>query len=80
MGSAIICSDVKQPAILGVTYMWVNKQYRRLRLASKLLDTVRSKFEFGYRILPKQCAFCQPTRLGLHFAKTYVGSGEVLVY
>jgi N-acetyltransferase len=78
--SAIVCSDVKQPAVLGVTYIWVNKNYRRSGLASKLVDTVRSKFEFGYRILPKQCAFCQPTRLGLHFARKYVGSNQVLVY
>ena len=77
---AILCSKLKRPAVLGIAYMWVNKNHRRLQLASRLMDVVRSKFVFGYAVALKECAFCQPTRLGLLFARKYVGSADVLVY
>ena len=40
-GRVISCSDKPVKALLGVSRIWTNENWRRLGIASLLLDTVR---------------------------------------
>jgi len=74
------CSKVSQPAVCGVSRIWVHSSERRKGVASKLLDAVRSNFIFGYNIPKNKCAFTQPTQDGRRFFARYTNTENFLVY
>ena len=76
----IICSDDAYSVSMGISQIWVDAAFRRQGIAERLLDGARSKFIFGM-VLPKEkCAFSQPTKSGLMFAKAYLHPHRILVY
>lgn len=60
--------------------MWVEHQYRRQGIASRLIDNVCEKFIFGLSLPKSSIAFSQPTQQGRHFAHAYVGKPNFLAY
>ncbi|CAG8595667.1 10092_t:CDS:2 [Ambispora leptoticha] len=79
-GSAIFCSTKKIPAVCGISRIWVSKNYRRKRIATKLLDLVRNKFIYGCNLKHGSIAFSQPTVDGKALATHYTGTNEFLIY
>merc|ERR1719295_2556585 len=63
--------DVKQRCFVGVVKVWVHQAFRRLNIASVLLDCIRYNFIYGTRIEKRHVAFNQPTRMGQLFAVKY---------
>ncbi|KAF9967574.1 N-acetyltransferase esco2 [Mortierella alpina] len=78
--SAIFCSTVPQPAICGINRIWVSRHYRRQRIASRMLDAVRNRFNYACKLDKKDLAFSQPTGDGKALAKQYLGTERFLVY
>ncbi|KAF9566628.1 N-acetyltransferase esco2 [Mortierella alpina] len=78
--SAIFCSVVPQPAICGINRIWVSRHYRRQKIASRMLDAVRSRFIYACKLDKKDLAFSQPTGDGKALAKQYLGTETFLVY
>ncbi|TMW65208.1 hypothetical protein Poli38472_009375 [Pythium oligandrum] len=68
------------PAVLGIAQIWVHPEYRRHKVASRMLDVVRDKYIYGIRITKSQMAFSQPTNNGRALAKAYLAPHPVLVY
>ena len=59
--------------------MWVHSTFRRQRVATNILDAVRSTFFFGLVLGHDRVAFSHPTRDGLAFCRQY-RSGVPLLY
>lgn len=68
------------PANCGVSRIWTHPNFRRKRIATRLLDTLRNVF-FRDNIVPKNfLAFSDPTVVGKDFAKHYTESDKFLIY
>ncbi|CAI2172947.1 19249_t:CDS:2 [Funneliformis geosporum] len=80
VGSGIFCCTNPIRAFCGISRLWVKKDYRRKKVASKLLDHVRKNFIYGCEIKPSEVAFSQPSGDGKSFATNYTGTREFLVY
>ncbi|KAL1918756.1 uncharacterized protein VTP21DRAFT_2778 [Calcarisporiella thermophila] len=78
--SATFCSPEAEPAVCGISRIWVARPYRRKGIATMLLDIVRSTFVYGWQLVPSQIAFSQPTSDGRRFAVKYTGVHDFLVY
>jgi GNAT superfamily N-acetyltransferase len=66
---------------LGVRQVWVHEQFRRKRIASRLLDSARRCFQYASTDFPTaRIAFSQPTSEGRHFAAAYTASQQILVF
>ncbi|XP_028614699.1 N-acetyltransferase ESCO2 [Grammomys surdaster] len=74
------CSDVPEPAICGISRIWVFKLKRRKRIARRLVDTVRNCFMFGCFLSTNEIAFSDPTPDGKLFATKYCNTPNFLVY
>lgn len=74
------CSDVPEPAICGISRIWVFKLKRRKRIARRLVDTVRNCFMFGCFLSINEIAFSDPTPDGKLFATKYCNTPNFLVY
>ncbi|GLD99653.1 hypothetical protein PINS_up008379 [Pythium insidiosum] len=72
--------DARAPAVIGVCQLWVHPDHRHKRIATRLIDAVRSKFVYGLVVPKTRVAFGQPTRNGLAFATQYMTPHAVLVY
>ncbi|KAF9153651.1 N-acetyltransferase esco2 [Linnemannia schmuckeri] len=79
-GAAIFCSKVPQPAICGISRIWVSSQHRRQKIASRMLDAVRERFIYACKLETKDLAFSQPTGDGKALARRYLGTDRFLVY
>ncbi|XP_011402887.1 PREDICTED: N-acetyltransferase ESCO2-like [Amphimedon queenslandica] len=74
------CSEKSEPALMGVNKVWVFDSFRRKGIARKLLDAARHNFKPGH-IIPKEAiAFTDPTVDGRHFAVSYCGTPNFLIY
>lgn len=69
-----------RPALVGVCQVWVHPQFRRQKIATRLLDVARDKFIYGLRAPVSALAFAQPTADGLALARAYVSPHAVLAY
>jgi len=78
--SGFKCSEDPMKAVCGVSRIWVFKQCRRKKIASRLMDCVRANFVFGCTIAKVKMAFSDPTDDGRHFAASYCGTPNFLVY
>lgn len=67
-------------AQLGVDKIWVHASARRSRVATTLMDSVRSHFFYGFTVPRALCAFSEPTGAGQRFAARYVGTEAFLTY
>ena len=73
-------SSAENDVLMGVKLIWVAKEYRRKRVAHKLLDTARKSFLFGKLICLENVVFSQPTQDGFEFATKYCQSESIWVY
>ncbi|XP_071999984.1 N-acetyltransferase ESCO2 isoform X2 [Engystomops pustulosus] len=74
------CSSEAQPAICGISRIWVFALMRRKNIASRLVDTVRTSFIYGSHLTTDEIAFSDPTPDGKLFASSYCGVPDFLVY
>ncbi|NP_001121462.1 N-acetyltransferase ESCO2 [Xenopus tropicalis] len=74
------CSTEPEPAICGISRIWVFALMRRKAIASRLVDSVRSSFMYGSVLTTEEIAFSDPTPDGKLFASTYCKVPDFLVY
>lgn len=74
------CSDVPEPAVCGISRIWVFRLKRRKRIARRLVDTLRNCFMFGCFLSTNEIAFSDPTPDGKLFATKYCNTPNFLVY
>ncbi|GBC09770.1 hypothetical protein RclHR1_00910020 [Rhizophagus clarus] len=79
-GSGIFCSTKPLRAACGISRLWVKRDHRRKKIATKLLDNVRKNFIYGCELKPIEVAFSQPSGDGKAFATQYTETREFLVY
>jgi N-acetyltransferase len=79
-------STESEPAILGVSRIWVHKDFRRKRVAAFLLETLRKQYMAQMmmdkpRVIERrEIAFTDPTSEGLLFAQRFTGLKHFLVF
>jgi N-acetyltransferase len=69
--------------VLGVRYLWVQSQHRRIGVGCALMDATRKSAVFGTIVPKSELAFSQPTEAGISFAFAYAGNpatDHILVY
>ncbi|KAK6990869.1 N-acetyltransferase ESCO1 [Biomphalaria glabrata] len=74
------CSEMPEPACVGISRLWVAADKRKSGIATKLVDCVRQWFNYGTLIPKFRVAFTGPTQDGYKFASTYMGTPSFLVY
>ena len=79
-GKVYCCSESPQPIMCGISRIWVLADYRRKKVASSLVDCMRSSFFLDHYLKPHDFAFSDPTLNGIEFASSYMKSNEFLVY
>jgi len=79
-GKVYCCSENPQPVMCGISRVWVLADYRRKKVASSLVDCMRSSFFLDHYLKPHDFAFSDPTLNGIEFAASYMKSANFLVY
>ncbi|KAM6964898.1 N-acetyltransferase ESCO2 [Aplochiton taeniatus] len=74
------CNTTPEPALCGVSRIWVFSMARRKAIATRLMDTVRNTFVYGSSLSKQEVAFSDPTPDGKQFATKYFQTPEFLVY
>ncbi|XP_009645938.1 N-acetyltransferase ESCO1 isoform X1 [Egretta garzetta] len=74
------CSTSPEPAICGISRIWVFSMMRRKKVASRMIECLRSNFIYGSYLSKEEIAFSDPTPDGKLFATQYCGTGQFLVY
>ncbi|OXB60650.1 hypothetical protein ASZ78_001439 [Callipepla squamata] len=74
------CSTVPEPAVCGVSRIWVFGPARRRGIARRLVDVARSTFMYGSYLSTEEIAFSDPTPDGKQFASKYCQTPTFLVY
>ncbi|KAM5157086.1 N-acetyltransferase ESCO1 [Mantella aurantiaca] len=74
------CSTTPEPAICGVSRIWVFSMMRRKKIASRMLECLRNHFIYGSHLNKDEIAFSDPTPDGKLFATNYCGTSQFLVY
>ncbi|XP_044031894.1 uncharacterized protein LOC122866371 isoform X2 [Siniperca chuatsi] len=74
------CSTTPEPAICGISRIWVVSMMRRQGIASRLLECLRNNFVYGSYLSKDEIAFSDPTPDGKLFATHYFGTSQFLVY
>uniref|UniRef100_A0A8C9G7N5 Establishment of sister chromatid cohesion N-acetyltransferase 2 n=1 Tax=Pavo cristatus TaxID=9049 RepID=A0A8C9G7N5_PAVCR len=74
------CSTKPEPAVCGVSRIWVFGPARRRGIARRLVDVVRSTFMYGSYLSTEEIAFSDPTPDGKQFATEYCQTPTFLVY
>ncbi|NXH66946.1 ESCO2 acetyltransferase, partial [Hydrobates tethys] len=74
------CSTEPEPAICGVSRIWVFGLRRRKGIARRMVDVVRSTFMYGCYLSTEEIAFSDPTPDGKLFATKYCQTPNFLVY
>ncbi|KAG8445891.1 hypothetical protein GDO86_010616 [Hymenochirus boettgeri] len=74
------CSTEPEPAMCGISRIWVFALMRRKSIASRMVDAVRSSFMYGSFLTTSEIAFSDPTPDGKLFASTYCKVPDFLVY
>eukprot|EP00092_Neocalanus_flemingeri_P089456 GFUD01113206.1.p1 GENE.GFUD01113206.1~~GFUD01113206.1.p1 ORF type:complete len:736 (+),score=212.28 GFUD01113206.1:43-2208(+) len=79
-GKVYCCSEAPHPVKCGISRVWVLADYRRNKVASSLVDCMRSSFFQNHYLKDTEFAFSDPTLNGIEFAASYMRSQEFLVY
>ncbi|XP_025972372.2 N-acetyltransferase ESCO2 [Dromaius novaehollandiae] len=74
------CSATPEPAICGVSRVWVFSLMRRKGIARRMVDVVRNTFMYGCYLSTDEIAFSDPTPDGKLFATKYCQTPNFLVY
>ncbi|NXL01955.1 ESCO2 acetyltransferase, partial [Mesembrinibis cayennensis] len=74
------CSTEPEPAVCGVSRIWVFSPRRRKGIARRMVDVVRSTFMYGAHLSTDELAFSDPTPDGKLFATRYCQTPSFLVY
>uniref|UniRef100_A0A8B9FA31 N-acetyltransferase ESCO acetyl-transferase domain-containing protein n=1 Tax=Amazona collaria TaxID=241587 RepID=A0A8B9FA31_9PSIT len=74
------CSTEPEPAICGVSRIWVFGPRRGKGIARRMVDVVRSTFMYGCYLSTEEIAFSDPTPDGKLFATKYCRTPNFLVY
>ncbi|XP_077480009.1 uncharacterized protein LOC144091501 isoform X2 [Stigmatopora argus] len=74
------CSTTAEPALCGISRIWVVSMMRRRAIASRLVECLRNNFIFGSYLSKDEIAFSDPTPDGKLFATHYFGTSQFLVY
>ncbi|KAM9298053.1 N-acetyltransferase ESCO2 [Morus bassanus] len=74
------CSTKPEPAVCGVSRIWVFGLRRRKGIARRMVDVVRSTFMYGCYLSTEEIAFSDPTPDGKLFATKYCQTPNFLVY
>ncbi|XP_006151664.1 N-acetyltransferase ESCO1 isoform X2 [Tupaia chinensis] len=72
------CSTSPEPAICGISRIWVFSMMRRKKIASRMIECLRSNFIYGSYLSKEEIAFSDPTPDGKLFATQYCGTGSFL--
>jgi len=80
IGKVYYCSEVVQPVKCGISRIWVLADHRRSKVASSLVDCMRSSFIQNHYLNKTEFAFSDPTLNGIKFASSYMKSARFLVY
>jgi N-acetyltransferase len=77
-------SSLPRKAMVGVHQLWIHATFRSQKVATRLVDAVRTKFVFGLTVPKEMLAFSSPTEAGSRFARNYVCGNsttkDILVY
>ncbi|KAM8846614.1 N-acetyltransferase ESCO2 isoform 4-T6 [Synchiropus picturatus] len=74
------CSTDPEPALCGISRIWVFSLARRQGVATRMLDTVRRSFSYGSHLSTRELAFSDPTPDGKRLATAYCATPTFLVY
>ncbi|XP_051910815.1 titin homolog isoform X2 [Hippocampus zosterae] len=74
------CSTTAEPALCGISRIWVVSMMRRQAIASRLVECLRNNFIYGSYLSKDEIAFSDPTPDGKLFATHYFGTSQFLVY
>ncbi|KAF4095633.1 hypothetical protein G5714_023236 [Onychostoma macrolepis] len=74
------CSTVPEPALCGISRIWVFSMMRRRGIASRMIECLRNNFIYGSHLRKDEIAFSDPTPDGKLFATHYCGTSQFLVY
>ncbi|XP_075936868.1 uncharacterized protein LOC142937699 isoform X2 [Anarhichas minor] len=74
------CSTTAEPAICGISRIWVVNMMRRQGIASRMLECLRNNFVYGSYLSKDEIAFSDPTPDGKLFATHYFDTSQFLVY
>ncbi|XP_064304451.1 LOW QUALITY PROTEIN: N-acetyltransferase ESCO2 [Phalacrocorax carbo] len=74
------CSTEPEPAVCGISRIWVFGLRRRKGIARRMVDVVRSTFMYGCYLSTEEIAFSDPTPDGKLFAMNYCQIPNFLVY
>jgi N-acetyltransferase len=67
-------------ALCGISRIWVDKNHRRKKIASKLVDCVCLNFLYFESVPSSKLAFSDPTEFGKKLASAYCSTDEFLIY
>ncbi|NWQ87074.1 ESCO2 acetyltransferase, partial [Burhinus bistriatus] len=74
------CSTDPEPAVCGISRIWVFGPWRGKGIARRMVDVVRSTFMYGCYLNTDEIAFSDPTPDGKLFATKYCQTPSFLVY
>ncbi|NXN09730.1 ESCO2 acetyltransferase, partial [Indicator maculatus] len=74
------CSTEPEPAVCGISRIWVLGPRRGKGIARRMVDIVRSTFMYGCYLNTQEIAFSDPTPDGKSFATKYCQTPSFLVY
>ncbi|XP_050464225.1 N-acetyltransferase ESCO1 [Cataglyphis hispanica] len=74
------CTAESTPTKCGINVVWTAMSHRKQGIATKLVDTLRSKFFYGYVMSLDDIAFSIPTPSGKIFAEKYTKTRNFKVY
>lgn len=76
----LMASTDEVVAECGVSRIWTHPNFRRKRIATRLLETLRQCFLYNKTIPKNRLAFSDPTVVGKDFAKSYCNTRQFLIY
>uniref|UniRef100_UPI00358E78BA N-acetyltransferase ESCO2-like n=1 Tax=Myxine glutinosa TaxID=7769 RepID=UPI00358E78BA len=74
------CATLPEPAVCGISRIWVFSLLRRNGIATRLMDCLRRNFTCGTYLTKEDIAFSDPTPDGKLFATKYCNAPNFLVY
>ncbi|EZA51430.1 hypothetical protein DMN91_007319 [Ooceraea biroi] len=74
------CTAESTPTKCGINVVWTAMSHRRQGIATKLVDTLRAKYFYGYVMSLDDIAFSIPTPSGKIFAEKYTKTRNFKVY
>ncbi|KAG5328816.1 ESCO1 acetyltransferase, partial [Acromyrmex heyeri] len=74
------CTAESTPTKCGINVVWTAMSHRKRGIATKLVDTLRAKFFYGYVMSLDDIAFSIPTPSGKIFAEKYTRTKNFKVY